>query len=67
MHVFLGGFYGSVPVDSYGDLLGQLAGHGYIAITPRTVGVDTGAVTGLVLWVSEHGEEDTFALKKHFI
>ncbi len=51
VHIFIGGFSGFVPVNAYADILGPLAGHGYIAITPRTRGVDTENLVELILWV----------------
>ncbi len=53
VHLFIGGWSGSVPVSAYADILGPLAGHGYVVITPRTGGVDTEALVELILWVSQ--------------
>ncbi len=51
VHIFIGGLAGFVPVSAYADILGPLAGHGYVVITPRTRGVDTENLVELILWV----------------
>ncbi len=51
VHIFIGGLAGFVPVSAYADILGPLAGHGYVVITPRTRGIDTENLVELILWV----------------